>query len=55
MSRRIELWELSHLEQDKLYIDNICPKCGANIIQREMNEDYATWLCGYCDIHFWVE
>lgn len=55
MSQRIELWELSHDDQDKLYIKNICPKCDAIIIDRVSTEDYESWLCNRCDRYFIVE
>jgi ribosomal protein L37AE/L43A len=55
MSQRIELWQLSHDDQDKLYINNVCPRCESKIIDRVMNEDYATWFCDKCVVAYWVE
>lgn len=55
MSQRIELWQLNHDDQDMLWINNHCPKCGSRIIEKVINEDYITWECDRCDVLFSVE
>lgn len=55
MSQRIELWQLNHDDQDMLWINNQCPKCGSRIIERASTENYITWFCKFCDVAYWIE
>ena len=55
MSQIINLWQLNDTEQDKLWINSVCPKCGAKIIQKEITVDYANFVCSRCDISYVCE
>ena len=55
MSKMVQTFELSISEQDALWIQNRCPKCGSIILDITKTVDYASFNCNRCDLVFICE
>lgn len=54
MSKTIQLKELTHSQENTLWIENECPYCHAVILDQSMTDKEITWFCNRCNTQYLI-